>query len=450
MANNQILTRNQIPVGTAAYWEKINPLLHQGEEIIIESRDTNGALMYYRKKIGDGERRYIELPFVDQKTVGGLPIVTQADNGKVLTVKNGQWIAQTQTSGGLAPDIIETLSYNITELDKHLADHDEYLASLDEHLAAHDGHLADHDARLAGADQAIEKLKANTSHVYVLDGIYVMNQAIDLEPYRNKFCEAWFEMFGRFYRGVYVTDAGRGLCIYTNLVNNTQFSTSGFPEETVTLYDGQEWYNDEYELVFSGNVVPEWLYKLITENSVGAHTLHGTYIMNHPIDLTPYYNKTCTIDFLYGGDPCTRISVSDRDSIFAYDDEYGWFSIYSGGWEDGINTLTFDNAEVPEWLYKLVIENGEETLALNGAYLMNERIDLAPYVGKSYYGYFSLGGATYESFVVETDNIHGLMNGYDGPFYMTSAGWYARSIDFHGNNVPKWLYTLITENGTKQ
>ena len=178
-------------------------------------------------------------------------------------------------------------------------------------------------------------------------------------------------MFGCFYRGIYVTDVSRGfLALFSHLCDNTQIAASGFPEESVELYDGQVWFNDEYELVFSGDVVPEWLYRLITENGEKVCTLDGTYIMTgnnvsefagkqfegvqfkgtDVIDgtVTNYYCVYVNDGPTHGVYIASRLPDYGNDIWGLWDTQNGWM----------VKTLIFDNAIVPEWLYRLVTENG--------------------------------------------------------------------------------------------
>ncbi len=72
---------------TSANWTAADPVLLDGEEIIV---DTEGGDV--RKKIGDGVRRYTQLPFSDEKLrtlIDGKVAVSQGKGnaGKVLGVK---------------------------------------------------------------------------------------------------------------------------------------------------------------------------------------------------------------------------------------------------------------------------------------------------------------------------------------------------------------------------
>ncbi len=70
---------------TAANWESVNPVLLDGEMILVVTAEGD-----VRTKIGDGHASYSELPFNDER----LPKVTTSDNGKFLRVLDGQWVAE--------------------------------------------------------------------------------------------------------------------------------------------------------------------------------------------------------------------------------------------------------------------------------------------------------------------------------------------------------------------
>jgi len=54
--------RIQLKRDTATNWEKNNPVLLEGEEILVDT--GSGEL---RMKVGDGTKTYTQLPFTDEK-----------------------------------------------------------------------------------------------------------------------------------------------------------------------------------------------------------------------------------------------------------------------------------------------------------------------------------------------------------------------------------------------
>ena len=81
---------------TSANWTANDPVLLNGEIIIVDT--ASGEVRY---KVGDGTKRYSQLPFDDEaiKTLinGKMQAVsvTSDDNGKFLRVVNGAWAAAT-------------------------------------------------------------------------------------------------------------------------------------------------------------------------------------------------------------------------------------------------------------------------------------------------------------------------------------------------------------------
>ena len=70
---------------TEANWEAINPILLDGEMILVVTDEGD-----IRTKIGDGYTFYSELPFIDER----LPKITVLDEGKFLRVRDGFWVAE--------------------------------------------------------------------------------------------------------------------------------------------------------------------------------------------------------------------------------------------------------------------------------------------------------------------------------------------------------------------
>lgn len=81
---------------TSANWTKYNPVLLDGEIIIVDTAE--GEVRY---KVGDGTKRYSQLPFDDEAIKALINekmqavSVTSDDNGKFLRVVDGVWAADT-------------------------------------------------------------------------------------------------------------------------------------------------------------------------------------------------------------------------------------------------------------------------------------------------------------------------------------------------------------------
>lgn len=96
MATIVFNTRTQHSRDTSANWTQHDPILLDGEIIIVDTAE--GEVRY---KVGDGIKRYSQLPFDDEliKTLinGKMPAVsvTSDDNGKFLRVVDGVWAAAT-------------------------------------------------------------------------------------------------------------------------------------------------------------------------------------------------------------------------------------------------------------------------------------------------------------------------------------------------------------------
>ena len=71
---------------TTEIWESLNPILLDGELILIDTPEGD-----IRAKVGNGTDHYLDLPFFDER----FPKVTEEDNGKFLVVENGAWVAKT-------------------------------------------------------------------------------------------------------------------------------------------------------------------------------------------------------------------------------------------------------------------------------------------------------------------------------------------------------------------
>ena len=81
---------------TSSNWTQYDPILLNGEIIIVDT--SEGEVRY---KVGDGTKRYSQLPFDDEAIKalinGKMPAVsvTSDDNGKFLRVVHGVWAAAT-------------------------------------------------------------------------------------------------------------------------------------------------------------------------------------------------------------------------------------------------------------------------------------------------------------------------------------------------------------------
>ena len=94
MASNQLNARVLWKRDTSANWTSHNPVLLNGEIIIVDT-DIGET----RFKIGDGTKTYTQLPFEDEAIRSlilnkSIPDYTSEDNGKFLRVLNGvaSWV----------------------------------------------------------------------------------------------------------------------------------------------------------------------------------------------------------------------------------------------------------------------------------------------------------------------------------------------------------------------
>lgn len=80
-------TRIKLKRDTSANWEKANPVLLNGETIIVDTANNET-----RTKTGDGTKTYTQLPFDDEGTKGGKGLstcdYTAEDKAKVAKIKN--------------------------------------------------------------------------------------------------------------------------------------------------------------------------------------------------------------------------------------------------------------------------------------------------------------------------------------------------------------------------
>ena len=85
MTKNHVFTSTRIQTkrDTAANWETNNPVLLNGEEILV---DTNAGEV--RKKVGDGTKKYNELPFTDEPIRTLISTKVDKVNGKGLSTND--------------------------------------------------------------------------------------------------------------------------------------------------------------------------------------------------------------------------------------------------------------------------------------------------------------------------------------------------------------------------
>ena len=83
MATKTVYTRIQTKRDTAANWESKNPVLLNGEEIIV---DTSAGEV--RKKIGDGKKTYTQLPFTDETLKTSISNKVDKVTGKGLSAND--------------------------------------------------------------------------------------------------------------------------------------------------------------------------------------------------------------------------------------------------------------------------------------------------------------------------------------------------------------------------
>lgn len=86
-AKKTLKTRIKLKRDTSANWEKANPVLLNGETIIVDTANNET-----RTKTGDGTKTYTQLPFDDEGTKGGKGLstcdYTVEDKAEVAKVKN--------------------------------------------------------------------------------------------------------------------------------------------------------------------------------------------------------------------------------------------------------------------------------------------------------------------------------------------------------------------------
>lgn len=96
MANKELNARIIHKRDTEANWSTNNPILLNGEFVVVDTNDGKTRL-----KIGDGNNDYNSLSFVDDDLINaigeinGCPSSTTNDNDKILSVVDGvpTWVA---------------------------------------------------------------------------------------------------------------------------------------------------------------------------------------------------------------------------------------------------------------------------------------------------------------------------------------------------------------------
>lgn len=84
MATKIFNTRTQHSRDTSANWTKYNPVLLDGEIVIV---DTDAGEVRY--KVGDGTKKYSQLPFSDESIKNSIPTKTSQltnDSGYITSV----------------------------------------------------------------------------------------------------------------------------------------------------------------------------------------------------------------------------------------------------------------------------------------------------------------------------------------------------------------------------
>ena len=87
MSNKTLKTRIKLKRDTSANWEKTNPVLLNGEIIIVDTANNET-----RTKTGDGTKTYTQLPFDDEGTKGGKGLsandYTSEEKAEVAKIKD--------------------------------------------------------------------------------------------------------------------------------------------------------------------------------------------------------------------------------------------------------------------------------------------------------------------------------------------------------------------------
>ena len=94
MTNKTLKTRIQVKRDTASNWETNNPVLLNGEEIIV---DTSAGEV--RMKIGDGKKTYTQLPFTDENLRSLISGKVDKVSGKTLSTNDFTTTYKTKLDG---------------------------------------------------------------------------------------------------------------------------------------------------------------------------------------------------------------------------------------------------------------------------------------------------------------------------------------------------------------
>lgn len=92
MGNKRFSGRVQHLRGTSAEWTEKNPVILDGETIVVETND--GSTRY---KTGDGVKRYTDLPFTDEKIYAAIGNKADASKTIELMLQASGWSDESQT-----------------------------------------------------------------------------------------------------------------------------------------------------------------------------------------------------------------------------------------------------------------------------------------------------------------------------------------------------------------
>ena len=97
MATNTIKTRIQLKNDTEANWNKATNFKPKQGEIIIYSAD--GTHPFSRLKVGDGDTKVSDLPFIDANTITGYTVLTNVPANAVFTDSTVELVDLTESGG---------------------------------------------------------------------------------------------------------------------------------------------------------------------------------------------------------------------------------------------------------------------------------------------------------------------------------------------------------------
>lgn len=92
MADKEFLTRIKMKRDTSSNWTKNNPVILNGEMILVDT--DNGEL---RLKIGDGIKNYIQLPFNDEALRNLIQNSYNKDESFTIILQSTGWAGNAQT-----------------------------------------------------------------------------------------------------------------------------------------------------------------------------------------------------------------------------------------------------------------------------------------------------------------------------------------------------------------